>query len=912
MKVQFILLFLFPLLGSALATEAAPRPKSKGVEVRVERVGGMTHFEFQGKKEWDYDLKKENKTLHLTLPKLKTESLEKILDFKSVLVDKVEVDDEHPNKSKLIIELSDKRIESFDYLTQNPNSLVLDLFVDQDSLLAEIKENQKKALLAKQAKEKREKLAKNKIKGNRKPAFAEYITIKNEKKKDDQPLPVNNDFSEAELFAFGDIGDAENYNEGDLENKVIEAKGNIYLRFPLLKLDNVHLKELQSFSPEYEIRKSYSDENKQGRLLLDLYNQRSFASFIRAKKIFKDTFPESKYDEILNHVEADTWVELWRLNPERAEYLTKAMDIYRMLIERYPNSKITERTLIQAGLLAHSVGEYFIATKMLRRYLKNYPYSPFNNHIKIYLGDSLAHLNNFDGAKEAMDQVIRDDERDTAAEAMYRLGDIYFIKQSFRRAERSYNEAEEKFPKYAKKFPNAVFNKAEAQFNLAEYPSSLETYKKFFKEFPDHPYSAYALTRIGELINLLKGDKRGAQGFYNEAFFRYRKTVGGSLARMRSLSQRFKDMGDEELKTSIQEIREIGRRIDLHQIDEFSNFMISEGFYERGDYLEAANTLINYFQVNPKPVNIKKFEKRISRAIAGEVRQLLKKGDVVNGLNIIESHQKSWLSKSRRVDVQYFRAKALEMMYLFDDALDSYERLEKRMLGLRGTKEEKERKVFEYYPSFDEIFVRQAVSRYAKGEKKLSLQLLKKVKEIAQLDPQSKADFHFTLAQLSFDAKKYDESLKTIELVDSSIIQDPEKREKFNVFLSEVYEKNRMFDKALSILEKFYEKYRGEQDQVYVLSRLFQLYRSKGMKDKAIATGETLLTDYTGKYNLDKERYYLGELYFNQDNEKEATRVWKDLTKKSMWSELARNKQVSDGWKQEAENKMNRIPAMAK
>lgn len=886
---------------------AVPQKPKHGISAHIERVGGMTHFEFNGKKEWAYDLKKEGMILHLTIPKLSLDATDKLESFNSVLVEKIELDNEHSNKTKMAIHLSDKRVDSFDYLTQDPNNLVVDLFVDNDDIISDIKKKKAAAKVAKAEKPKPKKIDRN-------PAFAEFFTVdkpKDQPKKvDDSPLSLTADYTVDELFDFGSLSRTD-YNEGDLEASVIEAEGNIYLRFPILKLENKHLQELQSFAPEYEIRKSFSDENKQARVLLKLFNNRSFASFIKAKKIYKKTFPQSAYDEILNYVEADTWVELWKLN-KRPEYLSKAMDIYRMLIERYPNSKIAERTLIQAGLLAHDVGEYFIATKMLRRYLKNYPYSPFNNHIKIYLADALAHLNNYDGARVAYDQVIKDDERDTAAEATYRLGDIYFLKQSFRRAERSYDEALKKYPRYAGRFPNAVFNKAEAQFNLAEYPSSLETYKEFFKKFPTHPYSAYALTRIGELINLLKHDKRAAQGFYNEAFFRFRNSMGGTIARMRSLSQRFKDMKDEELKTSIQEIKDREKAIDLHQVDEFSSFMISDGYYDRGNYLDAANALINYFQINPKPVNIKKFEKRISRAIAGEVRELLRKGDLVAALKIIESHQKSWLSKSRRVDVQYFRAKAYEKMNLFDEALDSYARIEKRMRGLKGTKEEKERKVFEYYPSFDEIYLRQAVSRYHNKEKKTALSLLNKVKKINELDPQSKVDFYFTLSKLSFDSKNYADALKTMNLADESIIEDPEKREKFNVFLSEVFEKNGQFDKALGILEKFYEKYKGEQDQVYILSRLFQLYRSKGLNQKAINTGQTLLADYSTKYNLDKERYYLGELLFNENQGKEAQRVWKDLTKKSMWSELARNKQVSDEWKQEQNNKINRIPAMAK
>ena len=68
--------------------------------------------------------------------------------------------------------------------------------------------------------------------------------------------------------------------------------------------------------------------------------------------------------------------------------------------------------------------------------------------------------------------------------------------------------------------------------------------------------------------------------------------------------------------------------------------------------------------------------------------------------------------------MQLFRGMAYEKMDLLDEALGSYERIEKRMKGLTGTKEEKERKVFEYYPSLDQVHLRQAVVLYKKGKKK--------------------------------------------------------------------------------------------------------------------------------------------------------------------------------------------------
>ncbi len=918
MKVIFYKIVISIHLIASLCVQTAMAqelPKSP-VQMKIERVGGMTHIEFMGQNEWQYDLKQSGSLLELTMPLVDEVSLEKVKEFQSLLVERIEVENLSANKTQFKIYLNDDRIENFDYLTQKPNNLVIDLFVNSEQVLADIRDRKEKELVAQRKKE-QEALAKiNKTKGNRTPAFAEYVTVDKEKV---EPRKINNRSTELplapegpieDLFDFGGIVSS-GFSDDDLEAKVIEAKGNIYLRYPLLKLENTHLRELQSFHPDYEIRSSFSDENKQARNLLKLFNQKSFASFLKAKKIYKKTFPQSIYDEILYYVEADTWVELWKIN-QRPEFLKKAMDIYKMLIERYPDSKIAERTLIYSGLLAHNVGEFFVATKMLRRYLKTYPHSPFNNHIKIYLADSLAHLNNFDGARNVLNDVIAAGERDTAAEASYRLGDIEFLKQRFRRAERAYDDAVKKYPNYVSRFPNAVFNKAEAQFNLAEYPKSLETYKEFFQKYPQHSYSAFALTRIGELVDLLKEDKRKAQGFYNESFFRFRNSVGGTIARIRSLSQRFKDMKEKELEASVAEIKKREKAIDLHQVDEFSAFMISDGYYTRGEYLNAANTLINYFQVNPKPVNIKKFEKRISRAIAGEVRELLNTGDTVKALHIIESHQKSWLSKSRRVDVQLFRGMAYEKMDLFDEALDSYQRIEQRMKDIAGTKEERERKVFEYYPTFDQINLRQAVVQYQMGDKNKSLAFLNKVKKINELDPDSKVDFHFTLSQIAFDNKKYKESLQTANLVNKSAIIDADKRQKFNIFLSKVYEKNQQFDKAISILEEFHKKFKGEQDQVYVLSRLFQLYRSKGLKEKAIKTGEELIASYGNSNNLDKERYYLGELYFNNNNEKKAQRTWKGLTKKSMWEELANNKMVSGNWKKQTEEKMNRIPAMAK
>lgn len=915
-RYTLLLQIFLTLVYGQMSIAAQPSKSESLVQVTTERVGGMTHLEFSGRNEWVYDLEKKDGLLEVTLPTLTAQGVETLQNFTSLFIKKIVVEAAAQNKSKITIQLSDPKIENFDYLTQNPSRLILDIFSGDAKLTQELEYKHQLTVMAnKKSSENKEKqknttvASGNKPSIDRRPAFAEFLSVApdvNSSTQGDSSLKGvdKND----DLIHLTSLISA---TDDDMEAKVIEADGNIYLRFPILKLNNKHLQELQSFQPEYVIKKSYSDENKQARALLELFKKRSYASFLAAKKIFKQDFPVSSYDEIFNYVEADTWIELWK-NTKEEHYLRKAMNLYRMLLERNPNTTISERTLIQAALLSYEVDEFFLATKLLKRYLKEYPDTPFTNPIKIYLANSLAYLNNFEGAKGILEQVIQSEDPVASVEAEYRMGDIFFLKQQYRRAERSYLKAIEKYPSDLEKYPNALFNTAEAQFNLAEYNSSLETYSKFYKTYPNHSFSGYALTRIGELVDIIFKDKKRSQGFYNESFYRFRNTTGGTIARMRSLSQRFKDMKEKELLAAVDEIKEREKAINLHQVDEFSAFMISDGYYNRGEFLKSANALISYFQINPQPINIKKFEKRISRAIAGEVRDLIKKNDLIPALALIEKHQKSWLSKSRRVDVQFFRAQTYEGMNLLAEALDSYKQLQQRLEQIVGTKEEKERKIFEYYPSFDQIHVRLASVYERQGQLSEAFANLKKVKNISNLDPHSKSDYHMTLSAVSFANKQYPEALATAELVNQDEIIDTNRREKFNIYLSDLYEKNQKFDKAIAILEEFYKKYKNEQDQVYTLSRLFQLYRDKGMIEKATQIGETLISDYSAKTNLDKERYYLGEIYFKLNEPDKAQKVWKDLTKNSMWAELAQNKSTEQQWNNQTKNSMDRIPAMAR
>lgn len=917
MKV-LVLVITLNLIFVAVKVCGEDQPHDQGVKARVERVGSMTHFEFSGQNNWDYEIKREGRTLKMILPKMNAASTQKFIETNSLLVEKVEVDSGMPNKTQLSITLSDDKVESFDYLTQKPSHLIIDIFVEDDKIIQQLKAKNENELLAKKEKhkkwEKKKKVVKKSLieKSKERAPASDFMIVGDgqiDYYKQDKQAPRKIPQNIQELYAFGVLGAS--LPDTSIEANVIEAQGNIYLRFPALKLKNPHLVELQSYRPQYEIKKSFSDENKQARTLLALFNQRSFASFIKGKRIFKKVFPKSTYDKILTYVEADTWVELWKLN-KRQEYLSQAMNLYKMLIERYPNSPIAERTLINAGMLAHDVGEFFVATKMLKRYVQNYAQSPFVGTVKLYLADSLAQLKNYDGAYDILSDVIQTGESRAKIEAKYRMGDIFFLKQSYRRSEQAYLEALTQYPEVYEKYPNALFNMAEAQFNLAEYKNSLDSFKKFYETFPNHDYSAYALTRSGELVDIIYRDKQWAQGFYNESYYKYRNTMGGALARMRSLSQRFKDMKEKELKYSESEIFKLKKQVNLPNLDEFAHFMISDGYYGKKDYLRAAQALIEYFQQNPQPANIRKFEKRISRSIASQVDLDIDKGRYVQALSLIEKHQKSWLSKSQRVDIQMARAQIYESMGLYKEALSSYNRIERRLKELSGTREEVERRVFENYPTQDIVSVRKAVIFYELDEKKDSFNSLSEVKNIQALKKDAKIDYYYTLSRFSFDNKKYQEALKTVLLIQPELISNPEQTKKYNLYLATLYEKNKDYEKALSVLENYLPNIKNEDDAFYAKTRIFSIHLNLPDRKKAINVGKDLIDTYATEKNLDKERYYLGELYFQADQLNKAKETWKSLPNKSMWSELAKNKEESSEWSDKTAKSLGKIPAMQK
>src|SRR5262249_28017409 len=158
-------------------------------------------------------------------------------------------------------------VEAFDYLTDDPSRLIVDFYkkTEPEKQVADAAP----AAPATAAKAKGKKHAAGKIKGNqaykdvpagdRKPAGHEFLKLE---KASPEDVSLH--------FGIYDAGD-DNYDRFRIkdyeirEDAVIASRGNIYLPFPMLKMNISQLDKLMEQQPEYVIHAKDSRENKEAR-----------------------------------------------------------------------------------------------------------------------------------------------------------------------------------------------------------------------------------------------------------------------------------------------------------------------------------------------------------------------------------------------------------------------------------------------------------------------------------------------------------------------------------------------------------------------------------------------------------------------------------------------------------------------
>jgi len=914
MKKRIYLVHSFFIFFVSLSSQAA---NIKGV-VSIE--GDTFNFELTGQKNWDYDLKrvtdKGQQKMQLFVKSLDKDFVDKIGNIENPFVKSIRVT-QNAIDNKWLIEfiLKNDQVETFDYLTDQPSKLIIDFYKSETPIhdLISASEPQKSSAipvtLSKKNKHK-------KTSTSRKPADAEVLTIND---------PVGIEKSVLSRSGLYDAGDSQfsrfAMNLSDYkEESVIKSRGNYYLKFPILESEFAFWQKMKSSPPAYEILSDSSDEYKQAQLLKTLYIKKRFLVFIQTSEWFKGKYPNSKYAEMISYMTGDAFVELWRAEKIESLY-EQAQNAYREALEKYPESTLSERTSLLTGMLAIDKTDHMSSIRKLRAHIDNKKYDNkiSKQYAKIGLAYSYSKINKLEEALQFLNEIEKNTKDELVlTEVAVRKGDFNFISKKFDESIAAYETAIKKFPLVSKLFPSAYFNKMEAQFWQTKFQNSHQSALAFAQNFPAHEFAPYALTRVGELLDIMGADQAKSVGSYLETHFRYGDSPKTIVARLHLLSTRMKSMKNEELEQTLLKMDELALSSELQNVDQFKVAMVSDGFSRRQEYLRAIDILSKFYQQNPTRLDAKQVTRRIAKNINEQLKLLSDKADYKELLKTYRIYSDTWLKTYSRIDTDYFLGLAYESAGAFNDALEKYKKVLTELTAIKGTINEKEIYVNQYLPSFDSLNLKLAKNSFENISYQDAYQYLEKIKNPLALTDEEQVE-RVQLASKLYEQKgDGDTSIRYLNELSQFWKGDEQLSLPVLFRLAEMQTKKNNIPEAIAAFAKCQKILLNnnkpkERDVTKLLNSYSNLLVSQGKQVEAISLLNEVIQKHGNKFDLNQERYLLGNLYFEKGETKKAELVWNHIKSEgaAVWKKLSQEKLNQASWDVDYKKHLKRIPAVS-
>ncbi len=587
MKVQLILM-MATLAGMGFSAAA-----KTAIHGDISRVADTAHLEFEGLKNWNYQIERPEKDkVILTIPAFDAATEAKLNSFSDPLVKSVTVEKSGPDDTYQIeFKLANPNVDSFDYLTDDPSRLIIDFYKKAPVQRPVVREKPEEAGKAAERTESRTSSkpvlhARKPIVKNRQPAGDEVLQA--EEKDNDDTLANGEEGPVDTHFGAFDASDSnfDRFRVKDYEIReeaILASTRNIYLEFPMLKMPVSRLDRLIADQPEYVIHEKPDRENKEARLLALLFQRHRNSMFIKTFFYFEKKYPDSDYLEILRNMAGHIYLTQWKAGGSNDDY-DRARNTYVSLIRRYPDSSLYERNYLILGYMQLERGEALATLQHFQDYIAKFPNSTEVPQAKKAIAEAFLLLHKYDDSLGVYSSMAKEYTKTSdGPEARYRMGDVEFARGNWPAAIRTFTQVIKELPQYKKTFPNAHFNKAEALFWNKDYKASLDEYVNFLSLFPTHPYGGYAMTRIGELMGVLGVDMRRAMGAFLESTFRYPENPGAKVARLRMLTQQMKNMRPKDLKKALNEIKNSITEVHLPGMEEFSTLLLANGLLDRGE-----------------------------------------------------------------------------------------------------------------------------------------------------------------------------------------------------------------------------------------------------------------------------------------------------------------------------------------
>lgn len=915
-KVFFMICTVIAILSSPYVFSASL------VRGKITSQGPTNSLVLSGQKNWIYQLTKaqanSQPVIVLESDRIEAADLAIIQKWTSPLIEKIEVVKDSPEgRSILRVFPKSAEVEVFDYQTDQPSKLILDFYLENKSpVLA-----QATARAAKTAVSANTNKASSSNKNSRTPA-SDAIQIAPSGPIDITEASTNTGEAKSGVYDGADP-EFSRFSIQDYEIKedaIISSKQNLYMEFPVLRQDLPSLKTMLLKRPVFEIEPKDSDENKQARLLLTLFQKKRFNVLSQTVDWFLKKFPDSEYSEMIHAMKAEAQFEVWNKSRNPAEFDIAMLNI-RQFIEKFPQSVLVPNYQLMMGFANLERGDYLNAIRSFKIFIRDQKNSTHLDLAELAIAEAHLKINQFDAAVDSYKKVMVEGKRLIDRQrAAYFMGDAQFKKKEYRQAIQSYQTALQQYPEAIQDFPSALYNQAAALFHLENYKESLAQYRKFLTRFPDDSYAGYAMTRVGELLEILGADSSRVVGSFLETTFRYGDSPSAVVAKLRLLSSRFPGMKPKEVEKAVEEIFNLSAKSPLPKIEPFANLMVADGYARRKEFDKAIEILVKFYQNNPTTADTKLLSGRIAKNINDKIRQRVESGEFLEALQTYDSFSQSWLKGSDRIDTKYLIGRAYEQAGAWKEAENLYRLSINKIYALQGTKAGRETNIFEKLPSTDELNLRLASvmfsqNRYAqshdflthikqpeslsenqqveriqlatsllqeRGDLTSAIRYLTEVLKVHKGIPALTAGPYYQLGQMELVAGKKEEALKSFGRVDA------------------------LADDSLSVEPTTHS---------LALEKLASIHLEQGKKDLAMKYYQKLLEKYESKGHLESVRYRLGKIHFEDGEMNKAGEVWSKLPesgKNKIWSRMAQENLKNSKWKDDYKKYTERIPAMAK
>ena len=877
--------------------------------------GDTSHLELVGQANWVYSTSREGNEYKIQVPTLDEMSRSRLTLWRDSRVLSVRVESTSFGRDEIVFQLASPEIDAFDYVTDQPSRLIVDFFRAEKQTKLKSESSTvagPKVTGPKVASSKPPKTAAKKGTVNRAPAGGEVLSgVTTQPPAPLYPMVGLADGADPEFSRFA----VKDY-EVD-ERAIIRSHNNIYIRFPPLTLQDPTFESLKATPPVYEIQPQDSVENKRARLLLTLFQRGRTATFIKTLAMFRSEFPVSRYDQLLKHMEADSYYRLWDESRDDVSF-QKAMAIMRGLVDEYPDSPLREYTWAFTGFAYLERRQFLPAIQVFEAFVRTLPQSQFSRRAQIALARSQHGQGRYKEAREIYNRLATDSSSGMdGIEATFRIGDTFLAEKSYDQALKAYEMATQRYPSQANSFPNAFYNLAESKFWLAENVTALNAYREFVRRFPKNPHGAFALTRIGELLDILGAPGTKSVGAFLESQFRFSGSPGANVARLRLLAKRMPASKPKDVEREQKELMEFAEKSDLQGIKDFASLMLADGYFERSELDRALKFLLAFYQNNTTSQNLDLFRDRIVRVIAEQVKQEAKDGDYISAFRTYGTHAGTWLKSSDRLDVLYYIGLAFERSGVPGEAAKLYRKVLNELIANKGTPKEKERGVFETLPSVPELQLRLAAVSLKQKDLSQTATYLGDIGPNESLPAEGQVEAIEIAAALEEARGNYTSAQNSIARLVSTWKGKPALLAPIQLRSARISIKLNDYAAAESTLDRLLNAANdlnvvSPQDHSQALELKANLFDRLGRSKEAIKTFTSLIEQYGDKPNFGASVFRLGELLKQQGDIKRAQATWAKLDRPETqyWHRMAQEEMRHDTWRADYKKYIERIPAM--